>query len=107
LPLLTKEHDVGSDSGTSLTGNEGIKMEVGIEDCLHIEFEYDRRVHHLQDTGKFTLLKERIKDQTHGVGRHSTRSETSGAASHCGQRNGSTNATMVDASNLIPKHKRS
>ena len=26
-----------------------IKMEVGIEDCLHIEFEYDRGRYHLKD----------------------------------------------------------
>jgi hypothetical protein len=25
-----------------------LKMEVGIEDCLHIEFEYDRQKYHLQ-----------------------------------------------------------
>lgn len=24
------------------------KLEVGIEDCLHIEFEYDRQKYHLQ-----------------------------------------------------------
>ena len=24
-------------------------MEVGIEDCLHIEFEYDKSAYHLQD----------------------------------------------------------
>ena len=26
------------------------QMEVGIEDCLHIEFEYDQGAYHLQDT---------------------------------------------------------
>jgi hypothetical protein len=25
-----------------------IKMEVGIEDCLHIEFEYDKQKYHLK-----------------------------------------------------------
>jgi vacuolar protein sorting-associated protein 26 len=24
-------------------------MEVGIEECLHIEFEYDKQKYHLQD----------------------------------------------------------
>ena len=42
-----------------------IKMEVGIEDCLHIEFEYDRSRYHLQDVilGKiyFLLVKIKIK----------------------------------------------
>uniref|UniRef100_A0A7S3R0N7 Vacuolar protein sorting-associated protein 26 n=1 Tax=Dunaliella tertiolecta TaxID=3047 RepID=A0A7S3R0N7_DUNTE len=40
-----------------------IKMEVGIEDCLHIEFEYDRARYHLQDVvvGKIYFLLVRIK----------------------------------------------
>lgn len=38
-------------------------MEVGIEDCLHIEFEYDRQKYHLQDVvlGKIYFLLVRIK----------------------------------------------
>jgi vacuolar protein sorting-associated protein 26 len=38
-------------------------MEVGIEDCLHIEFEYDRGKYHLQDvvSGKIYFLLVRIK----------------------------------------------
>ncbi|KAL4442451.1 hypothetical protein ABPG77_005035 [Micractinium sp. CCAP 211/92] len=40
-----------------------IKMEVGIEDCLHIEFEYDRGAYHLTDTvlGRIHFLLVRIK----------------------------------------------
>lgn len=40
-----------------------IKMEVGIEDCLHIEFEYGKRSYHLQDVviGKIYFLLVRIK----------------------------------------------
>eukprot|EP00762_Andalucia_godoyi_P000991 ANDGO_03836.mRNA.1 Vacuolar protein sorting-associated protein 26 len=45
--------------------NPSIKMEVGIEDALHIEFEYDRQKYHLKDVvvGKiyFLLVKIRIK----------------------------------------------
>jgi vacuolar protein sorting-associated protein 26 len=43
--------------------NNSIKMEVGIEDCLHIEFEYDRAKYNLQDTvvGKIFFLLVRIK----------------------------------------------
>ena len=39
------------------------KLEVGIEDCLHIEFEYDRQKYHLQDVilGKIYFLLVRIK----------------------------------------------
>lgn len=34
------------------------QMEVGIEDCLHIEFEYDKNKYHLKDTvvGKIYFL---------------------------------------------------
>jgi hypothetical protein len=35
-----------------------VQMEVGIEDCLHIEFEYDKGKYHLKDTvvGKIYFL---------------------------------------------------
>ena len=42
-----------------------LKMEVGIEECLHIEFEYNRSKYHLNDwiVGKvyFSLVRLRIK----------------------------------------------
>lgn len=43
--------------------NTTIKMEVGIEDCLHIEFEYNASKYHLTDvvTGKIYFLLVRIK----------------------------------------------
>ncbi|CAE8643085.1 unnamed protein product [Polarella glacialis] len=43
--------------------NNTIKMEVGIEDCLHIEFEYDKSKYHLKDVivGKVYFLLVRIK----------------------------------------------
>jgi|Transcript_12631 vacuolar protein sorting-associated protein 26 len=43
--------------------NTGIKMEVGIEDCLHIEFEYAKGKYHLRDVvvGKIFFLLVRIK----------------------------------------------
>jgi len=43
--------------------NEPIKMEVGIEECLHIEFEYEKRCYHLRDIiiGKINFLLVRIK----------------------------------------------
>jgi len=45
--------------------NNTIKMEVGIEDCLHIEFEYNKSKYHLRDVviGKvyFLLVRIRIK----------------------------------------------
>jgi len=43
--------------------NNSIKMEVGIEDCLHIEFEYNKSKYHLNDAvlGKIFFLLVRIK----------------------------------------------
>jgi len=42
-----------------------MKMEVGIEECLHIEFEWDKQFYHLKDVivGKvsFFLVKIKIK----------------------------------------------
>lgn len=42
-----------------------MKMEVGIEECLHIEFEWDKQFYHLKDVivGKvsFYLVKIKIK----------------------------------------------
>ncbi|KAG5220399.1 vacuolar protein sorting-associated protein [Salix suchowensis] len=46
--------------------NNSIKMEVGIEECLHIEFEYNKSKYHLKDViiGKiyFLLVKIKIKN---------------------------------------------
>ena len=41
----------------------GVKLEVGIEDCLHIEFVYDKTQFHLNDvvTGRVFFLLVRIK----------------------------------------------
>lgn len=43
--------------------NPPLKMEVGIEDCLHIEFEYERSKYGIQDViiGKVNFLLVRIK----------------------------------------------
>lgn len=43
--------------------DSNIKMEVGIEDCLHIEFEYNKNKYHLKDVivGKIYFLLVRIK----------------------------------------------
>lgn len=59
-----------------------IKMEVGIEDCLHIEFEYDKARYHLKDTvvGKIYFLLVRIKLKHMEV--EIRRRETTGSGSH-------------------------
>ncbi|KAI1946829.1 Vacuolar protein sorting-associated protein 26 [Ophidiomyces ophidiicola] len=43
--------------------NSPIKMDVGIEDCLHIEFEYSKSKYHLQDVivGRIYFLLVRLK----------------------------------------------
>jgi len=49
--------------GTQPESNTSIKMEVGIEDCLHIEFEYNKSKYHLKDViiGKIYFLLVRLK----------------------------------------------
>ncbi|KAJ2158027.1 Vacuolar protein sorting-associated protein 26 [Coemansia sp. RSA 552] len=60
--------------------NSSIRMEVGIEDCLHIEFEYNKSKYHLKDVivGKiyFLLVRIKIKHMELSI----IRRETTGAA---------------------------
>lgn len=60
--------------------NMAIKMEVGIEDCLHIEFEYNKAKYHLKDVivGRiyFLLVRLKIKHMELSI----IRRETTGAA---------------------------
>ncbi|XP_016948400.1 vacuolar protein sorting-associated protein 26 [Drosophila biarmipes] len=61
---ITKEVDIAVHTLCSYPEmNNPIKMEVGIEDCLHIEFEYNKSKYHLRDTiiGKIYFLLVRIK----------------------------------------------
>lgn len=61
---ITKEVDIAVHTLCSYPDvNNPIKMEVGIEDCLHIEFEYNKSKYHLRDTiiGKIYFLLVRIK----------------------------------------------
>jgi len=63
---ITKEQDIWVvNYGEPVGPNHSIVMEVGIEECLHIEFEYDRTRYHLQDIirGKinFRLVRLKIK----------------------------------------------
>jgi hypothetical protein len=50
-------------------------MEVGIEDCLHIEFEYDRAKYHLKDcvVGKIYFLLVRGGARVTGGGMRGAR----------------------------------
>jgi len=64
FPKIVKERDFAvylPSQEPELTQN--IKMEVGIEECLHIEFEYNRGAYHLKDCviGKVYFLLVRIK----------------------------------------------
>lgn len=49
--------------GKEPEANSSIKMEVGIEDCLHIEFEYNKSKYHMKDViiGKIYFLLVRLK----------------------------------------------
>ncbi|KXS17220.1 putative PEP8-vacuolar protein sorting/targeting protein [Gonapodya prolifera JEL478] len=64
LADISKEKDVWVYSYRMPTdANQSIKMEVGIEDALHIEFEYNKNKYHLKDViiGKIYFLLVRIK----------------------------------------------
>jgi len=97
LPPITQEHDLWVQIvGQEPLEHEPIKMEVGIEDCLHIEFEYDRRMYHLQDVirGKIHFLLVHIKlkhmelavirRETSGEGVAAVSATSSGAAAAAG-----------------------
>jgi len=61
---ITKDQDIWViNYQTEPELNTSIKIEVGIEDCLHIEFEYGRSKYHLKDVilGKIYFLLVRIK----------------------------------------------
>ena len=63
---ITKEEEfIVQNVGEEPTENNPIKMEVGIEECLHIEFEFTKHAFHLKDCilGKvsFNLVRIKIK----------------------------------------------
>jgi vacuolar protein sorting-associated protein 26 len=63
---ITKEEEfVVFNQGEEQEVNPNIKMEVGIEECLHIEFEFSHSKFHLKDCilGKvyFNLVRIKIK----------------------------------------------
>ena len=103
LPPLKQEHDLWMQTiGTEPTHHEAIKMEVGIEECLHIEFEYDRRVYHLTDTIRgmihFLLVRIKIKHMELAVIRRETSGE--GVAAAAAVQDG-TQQVSGDASNIF------
>jgi len=65
-PNVKKEFDFAVQCTSSAPeSNPVLKMEVGIEDCLHIEFEYDKSVYALDECirGVINFLLVRIKIQ--------------------------------------------
>nr|GLL23178.1 vacuolar protein sorting-associated protein 26A [Ipomoea trifida] len=64
--------------------NNSIKMEVGIEDCLHIEFEYNKSKYNLKDViiGKIYFLLVRIKIKNMDLEIRRRESTGSGATAH-------------------------
>lgn len=63
---ITKEEEfIVQNTGTEPEVNKIIKMEVGIEECLHIDFEFNKSSFHLKDCilGKvyFNLVRIKIK----------------------------------------------
>jgi len=107
MPPITQEHEVIVQiPGVEPSINEPIKMEVGIEDCLHIEFEYEKRCYHLHDVicGKinFLLVRIKIKHMELAVIRRETSGEgvaTSAAMSSAGGGGGS--SAKSDTQNVV------
>lgn len=103
LPAITQEHEVLIQRrGVEPSVNEPIKMEVGIEDCLHIEFEYEKRCYHLHDVicGKinFLLVRIKIKHMELAV----IRRETSGeGVAMSGEAGGTTTGGKNDMQNIV------
>ncbi len=88
--------------------NDPIKMEVGIEDCLHIEFEYEKRCYHLHDVicGKinFLLVRIKIKHMELAVIRRETSGEGVAAISSpsgAGGVRGAIGTTNNDVQNIV------
>ncbi|KAF8823057.1 putative vacuolar protein sorting-associated protein 26 [Cardiosporidium cionae] len=82
LSNITKECDfIVQNLSLAPAVNNTIKMEVGIEDFLHIEFEYNKSKYHLSDViiGKVYFLLVRIKIKTMEL--EIIRTETAGTGS--------------------------
>lgn len=63
---ITKEEEfIVQNTGIEPEESQPIRMEVGIEECLHIEFEFTKNAFHLKDCmlGKvsFNLVRIKIK----------------------------------------------
>jgi len=106
LPPVVKEHDVWVQLlGSAPNHHEAIKMEVGIEDCLHIEFEYDRRHYHLQDTVsgqiRFLLVSIKLKHMELAVIRRETSGEGVAVAAAAAESNSTVPQGNVDAAHII------
>mmetsp|Transcript_30714 Transcript_30714/g.72067 ORF Transcript_30714/g.72067 Transcript_30714/m.72067 type:complete len:314 (-) Transcript_30714:59-1000(-) len=109
MPPLRREHDVWVQLlQQAPSHDEPIKMEVGIEDCLHIEFEYQRRHYHLLDTIRgqinFLLVRIKIKYMELAVLRRETSGEGVAAAAAGGTGaplNPPPNQNNSDANNIF------
>lgn len=104
LPPVTKERDVWVQHiQDAPEQNEPIKMEVGIEDCLHIEFEYEKRAYHLEDVivGKihFLLVRIKIKHMELAVLRRETSGE--GVAAGVGDPTAQSQNMLMETQTLV------
>ena len=60
---VIKEREMWVNTFPPAHHEDAVKMEVGIEDCLHIEFEYEKATYHLRDVviGRIYFLMVRVK----------------------------------------------
>lgn len=89
--------------------NEPIKMEVGIEECLHIEFQYRKKYYHLNDciVGDihFMLVRIKIKYMELAVIRRETSGEgvVAAAAAQNGVNTGAGSGSVVTETQTLTK----
>eukprot|EP00756_Hemistasia_phaeocysticola_P023441 Hpha_TRINITY_DN15892_c0_g7::TRINITY_DN15892_c0_g7_i1::g.187293::m.187293/K18466/VPS26; vacuolar protein sorting-associated protein 26 len=50
LPDVIEEEEIWVENPSSPGSSGPMRAEVGVENCLHIEFEFDKRAYHLRDT---------------------------------------------------------
>lgn len=117
-PIIAEKEILIQKIGIPPVTNNPIKMEVGIEDCLHIEFEYERKFYHLKDTiaGSihFLLVKIRIKHCELALVRRESQGDFSpralGSASGMGNNSsgkseGNENRTEFSETQTLTKHE--
>jgi len=108
-PIASEKEVIVQIIGHEPKTNDSIKMEVGIEDCLHIEFMYRKKCYHLKDVivGKinFLLVKIKIKYMELAVIRRETSGENVPSLSAAASNNNSGSLNNLVETQTLTKHE--